>query len=293
MMSSLLNSWFNIAIFPALHLLIILSVALVLNRLWRGFTTGLVKPPAAPTRAAQAHEQQARGVADAVYHVGSKLVWLVALLAALPEFGVAAWPGVALGGLAILAVGLGAQNTVRDLIAGCHIVLEDQYAVGDTVRIVDVAGRVEQLTLRRTVVRDSRGAMVTVANGEIRHAANLSRDYSQAFVDIAVAVEESMDRTQQALEAASAGLRADPAWTQVLIDGPRVLGIQEYGPAACTLRLQLRTAPMRQEEVCRELRRRVQLEFQRHGIALANFHGMDAGSAFHALDDIEKPESAS
>lgn len=293
MMSSPLNSWLNIAIFPALHLIIILIVALVLNRLLRQFTAALVKPAAAQTRAAQAHEQHARGIADAIYHVGSTLVWLIALLTALPEFGIAAWPGVALGGLAILALGLGAQNTVRDLIAGCHIVLEDHYAVGDSVRIADVAGRVEQLTLRRTVVRDSRGAMVTVANGEIRHAANLSRDYSQAFLDIAVAIEESTDRTQQALEAASVGLRADPAWTQVLIDGPRVLGIQEYGPAACTLRLQVRTAPMRQEEVCRELRRRVQLEFQRRGIALANFHGMDPGNAFHALDDIEKPESAS
>jgi small-conductance mechanosensitive channel len=293
MMSSPLNSWLNIAIFPALHLLIILIVALVLNRLLRRFTAALVKPAAAQTRAAQAHEQHARGIADAIYRVGSTLVWLIALLTALPEFGIAAWPGVALGGLAILALGLGAQNTVHDLIAGCHIVLEDHYAVGDSVRIADVAGRVEQLTLRRTVVRDSRGAMVTVANGEIRHAANLSRDYSQAFVDIAVAIEESTDRTQQALEAASVGLRADPAWTQVLIDGPRVLGIQEYGPAACTLRLQVRTAPMRQEEVCRELRRRVQLEFQRRGIALANFHGMDPGNAFHALDDIEKPESAS
>jgi len=292
MMSSPLNSWLNIAIFPALHLLIILLVALVLNRFLRRFTAALVKPAALQTRAAQAHEQHARGVADAIYHVGSTLVWLMALMTALPEFGVAAWPGVALGGLAILALGLGAQNTVRDLIAGCHIVLEDHYAVGDTVRVADVAGRVEQLTLRRTVLRDTGGAMVTVANGKIREAANLSRDYSQAFVDIAVDVEESMDRTQQALEAASAGLRADPAWTQVLIDGPRVLGIQEYGPA-CTLRLQVRTAPMRQDEVCLELRRRVQLEFQRHGIALANFHGMDSGNAFHALDDIEKPESAS
>ena len=293
MMSSPLNSWLNSAIFPALHLLLILIVARGLTRFWRRFTAALVKPAAVQTRAAQAHEQQARGVADALYDAGSAVVWLLALMTVLPEFGITAWPAVVLGGSAILALGLGAQNTIRDLIAGCHIVLEDHYAVGDTVRTADMAGRVEQLTLRRTVIRDFGGAIVTVANGEIRHAANLSRDYSQAFVDIALAVEESMDRAQQALEAASAGLRADPAWTQVLIDGPRVLGIQEYGPAACTLRLQVRTAPLRQEEVCRELRRRIQMEFQRHGIALANFHGLDAGDAYHALDDIEKPESAS
>jgi moderate conductance mechanosensitive channel len=293
MMSSPFNPWLNIAIFPALHLLIILIVALVLNRLLREFTSALVKPAAVPTRAAQAHEQESRVVADTLYRAGSKLVWLVAMLTALPEFGIAAWPGVALAGLGLLALGFGAQNTVGDLIAGCHIVFEDQYAVGDTVCVGDVVGRVEQLTLRRTVVRDSRGAMVTLANGDIRQAGNLSRDYSQAFVDIAVAGEESMDRAPQALEAASAGLRADAAWSQALVDGPRVLGIQEYGPLGCTLRLQVRTAPMRQDEVCRELRRRIQIEFQRHGIALASFQGMDATTAFHALDDIEKPEPAS
>jgi moderate conductance mechanosensitive channel len=293
MMSSPLNSWLTIAIIQALRLLIILIVALVLNRLLRGFTNTLVKPATAQTRVAQAHEQQSRAVADALFGAGSTLVWAVAILTALPEFGIPAWPAVALAGLAMLALGFGAQNTVRDLIAGCHIVLEDHYAVGDTVRIGEIVGRVEQLSLRRTVVRDSRGAMVTLANGDIRQAANLSRDYSQAFVDIAIAVEESLDHAQQALESASAGLRADPSWSQVLIDGPRVLGIQEYGPAACTLRLQVRTAPMRHEEVCRELRRRIQLEFQRHGIALANFRGIDSAGAFHALDDIENPEPAS
>ena len=91
-MSSPLNSWLNIAIFPALHLLVILIVALVLNRLLRGFTKALVKPAAAQTRAAQAHEQQSRVVADVLEHAGTKLVWLVALLSALPEFGIAAWP---------------------------------------------------------------------------------------------------------------------------------------------------------------------------------------------------------
>jgi len=133
---------------------------------------------------------------------------------------------------------------------------------------------------------------LSLANGDIRQAGNLSRDYSQAFVDVAVAGDESIERAQTALEAAAAGLRADSAWLQALVDGPRVLGIQEYGPIGCTLRLQVRTAPLRQEEVCRELRRRVQLEFQRQGIALPNFHGMDSATAFHALDDIEKPESA-
>jgi moderate conductance mechanosensitive channel len=129
-------------------------------------------------------------------------------------------------------------------------------------------GRVEQLTLRRTVVRDGRGALVSLSNGEMRSVSNLSRDWSQAFVDIGVAAEMPLEKTLQALESAAAGLRSDAAWSQALVDGPRVLGVQGFDQTGATLRLQVRTAPTRQDEVCRELRRRIHMEFQRQGIAV-------------------------
>jgi moderate conductance mechanosensitive channel len=292
MMSSPFNFWLGFAILPALHVLAILVLALLVNRLLRQATNSLVKPATSQTRAAQAHEQQTRSTADALYRVASKIVWVAAALTALPEFGISAWPAVVLAAAAILGLGFGAHSTVRDLVAGCHIIFEDQYAPGDTLQFGDTVGRVEQLTLRRTVVRDTRGALVSVANGELRAVGNLSRDWSQAFVDISVAVDEPLDRALQALEAASAGLRSDPAWSQALVDGPRVLGIQEYGPAGSTLRLQVRTTPTRQDEVSRELRRRVQIEFQRHSIALPSVQGIDQASAFHDIDDLAKPGPA-
>jgi small-conductance mechanosensitive channel len=132
-----------------------------------------------------------------------------------------------------------------------------------------------------------------LANGDLRTVGNLSRDWSQAFVDISVAAEEPLDRTLQALEAASAALRGDLSWAQALVDGPRVLGVQAYGRSGSTLRLQVRTAPTRQDEVCRELRRRIQMEFQRQNIARSNVQGMEEPAGFHALDEIPKPESAS
>jgi small conductance mechanosensitive channel len=119
-------------------------------------------------------------------------------------------------------------------------------------------------------VRDARGALVTIANGEIRTVANLSRDWSQSFVDIGLAPEIALDKPIAALEAASAELRSDAAWSQALVDGPRVLGVQSYDRNASVVRLQVRTAPTRQEEVTRELRRRIQLEFQKQGIPLVS-----------------------
>jgi len=131
-------------------------------------------------------------------------------------------------------------------------------------------GRVENLTLRRTVLRDARGALVTIANGEIRSVANLSRDWSQTCVDVELPPEVPLERPLAALESVAADLRSDAAWSQALVDGPRVLGVQSYDRNASVVRLQVKTLPMRQEEISRELRRRIQLEFQKHGLPLAN-----------------------
>jgi small conductance mechanosensitive channel len=138
------------------------------------------------------------------------------------------------------------------------------------VQIAEIIGRVEHLSLRRTVVRDSRGALVTIANGDVRCVANLSRDWSQSFVDIGLAPEMALDKPLAALEAAASALRADSSWAQALVDGPRVLGVQAYDRSATVVRLQVRTAPTRQDEVTRELRRRIQIEFQKEGIPVAS-----------------------
>jgi moderate conductance mechanosensitive channel len=251
-----------------LHLLVIFVTALLLNRFLRVLSDLLIRPAGGQSRAEQAREQQTRTLAGVAYGAASKVVWLVAILMALQQIGISPLPALVLAGVAGLAVGLGAQGVVRDVIGGCYIVLEDQYVIGDTVQIGETLGRVEQLSLRRTVVRDSRGAQVTIANGEIRSVANLSRDYAQAVVDVALAPEVALEKSLAALESAAAELRSDAAWSQALVDGPRVLGVQSYDRNASVVRIQVRTLPMRQEEISRELRRRIQLAFQKEHIPL-------------------------
>jgi moderate conductance mechanosensitive channel len=267
-MSSMLNYLLNISPSNVIHLVVILAAALILNHLLHLVTRLIVKPAATQTRAAQAREQQTRTLAGVINSAGSKVVWAVALLTAAQEFGINVTPVAALAGLASLAVGFGAQNLVRDIITGFYIILEDQYVVGDTIQVGETIGRVEHITLRRTVVRDPRGALVTLSNGDIRTVGNLSRDWSQTFVDVSVSPQIAQEKALQALEAAIAEFRGDPVWSQVLVDGPRILGLQSYDQSASTIRLQVRTAPSRQDDVARELRRRIQLEFQRQGIPL-------------------------
>jgi small-conductance mechanosensitive channel len=269
-MSSLLSELPTLSVSNLLHLLCIVVAAILVNRVLYLWTRKLLRPAASQTRAAQAREQQTRSLADLTYGVLSKAVWVLALLVAAPEFGINAMSVVIVMGLAVLAIGLGAQNLVRDVLAGVAIMTEDQFAVGDTIQAGETVGRVEHLTLRRTVVRDLRGALVTIGNGEMRTVGNLSREWSQAFVDVGVSPQVPQERALQVLDAAAAELRNDPAWSQALVDGPRILGLQSYDQNSSTIRLQVRTAPARHEDVSRELRRRIQLEFQRQGISLSN-----------------------
>jgi moderate conductance mechanosensitive channel len=284
-MSNFLNQLPEFTLANLLHLMVIFVFAFVVVRLLRAVTNLLVKPAGSLARAAQAREQQTRALAGVLYGVGSKIIWAVAWLTAAHEFGINIMPVVALAVLASLAVGFGAQNLVSDIITGFYIILEDQYVVGDTIQVGETLGRVEHLTLRRTVVRDLRGAVVTLSNGDIRTVANLSRDWSQAFVDVAVSPHVAQEKALQALDAAATELRNDPSWSQALVDGPRILGVQSYDPAASTLRLQVRTAPSRQEDVARELRRRIQLEFQRQGIPLSSVQRVELVNAAASKED--------
>jgi small-conductance mechanosensitive channel len=269
-MSSLLSEIPLLSVSNLLHILGIVVAAIFVNRLVRLLAQSMVKPATSQTRADQTREQHTRELVGAVSSVASKIVWVLALLMVAQEFGINVTPVVLVIGLACLAVGLGAQNVVRDVISGFYIVLEDQFAMGDVIQVAETVGRVEHLTLRRTVVRDGRGALVTLSNGDIRSVGNLSRDWSQAFVDVALSPQFPQERALQALDAAAAELRNDPAWSQALVDGPRILGLQSYDQSTSMVRLQVRTAPARHEDVSRELRRRIQLEFQRQGIPLSN-----------------------
>lgn len=274
-MSNFLTNFPSFTMANLLHLSIIFLVALFLNRLLRVVTKIIVKPATTQTRAAQAREQQTRTLSGVVFSAGSKIVWAVALLTAAQEFGINVTPVAALAGLASLAVGFGAQNLVRDIITGFYIILEDQYVVGDMIQVGDTIGRVDHLTLRRTVVRDPRGALVTLSNGDIRTVANLSRDWSQAFVDVSVSPLVPQEKALQVLEAAATALRNDPSWSQALVDGPRILGLQSYDQHSSTIRVQVRTSPSRQDDVARELRRRIQLEFQRQNIPLSSVQRLE------------------
>ncbi len=285
MMSSPFTSWPVFTIATGISILLTLVAAEVAILLLRRLTNQLVRPATSQTRGAQAREQQSRAMAEQIYRTASGLVWAAAVFSVLAELGVNVLPAVIVIGAAIIAIAIGARSFVADVVAGLAIVFEDQFAVGETIQVGDTTGKVEQLTLRRTVVRDARGALVTLGNSEIRSVANVSRDWSAAIVDITVGAEEPLERALQVLETAASTLRADPAWSQAIVDGPRVLGVQDYGRSGPTLRVQVRTTPLRQDEIARELRRRIQMEFQQHRIEITTADDLDQRSIFDIREE--------
>jgi small conductance mechanosensitive channel len=260
--------WTDFALARGIRIAAIVLIALILNRLLRTLTRRLIPAAGAESsgRIARMREQHVKTLSGLLYSAGTAILIVGAILTALPEFGFNVTPIAAAAGLVSLAVGFGAQHLVRDLINGFFIIIEDQFVVGENVRIGTMVGRVEHLTLRRTVIRDLQGAVVTIPNGDIAQVANLSRDWGQLFVDISIPPDGSSDAALAALERVCAELRADASWAPVLVDGPRALGVDSFGPAGATLRLQLRTVPGRQDDAARELRRRIQNRFEQEHI---------------------------
>jgi small conductance mechanosensitive channel len=271
-MTESLRHWLETAGTRGVRILVIVLIAMILARVLKALTTRLVQSARGQTRAAQMREQQTRTMAGLVYSVGAALIVAAAVLMALPEFGFDVTPFEAAAAVGSLALGFGAQSLVKDIINGFFIVLEDQYVVGDLIQVNGETGRVEHLTLRRTVIRNVAGAMVTLSNSLVSQVANLSRDWSQAFVDVTVPSDEIVGRALAALEKIAGDFRNDADWSPALVDGPRVLGVESLSLDGTVLRLQVRTVLNRKDDVARELRRRIKLAFEESVIPLTHTH---------------------
>lgn len=192
------------------------------------------------------------------------IILFIGIMTLLRQMRVDVTPILASAGVVGLAVGFGAQSLIKDLFSGLLILLEDQFNVGDTVKIGETTGTVEQLTLRATRVRALDGALTTIPNGAISTIANLSRDWGRLVLDVEVDYAEDVDRVMAVMTETARELRAE--LPQEIIEEPNVLGVDKLSAAALTLRLMVKTAPNKQGDVGAELRRRLKLAFDRAGI---------------------------
>ena len=195
------------------------------------------------------------------------VIGAAAALMLLSTFGVDITPLLASAGVAGLAVSLGAQTLIKDLIGGMLILVENQYAVGDSIQVGVVSGEVERLTLRTTHVRDLSGHLHIVPNGEVRVVANMTRDWSRALVDVDIGYEEDLDRVLSILQQLAEAFARDDAFGPDLLAPPEVMGPLTLRDWAITVRLLVKTQPGKQWAVARELQRRIHAKLAQEGIA--------------------------
>ena len=198
-----------------------------------------------------------RGVAQTV-------ILFIGLMTFLGELGINITPILASAGVLGIAIGLGAQSLIKDFFAGLLILLEDQFSVGDTVKIGETTGTVEQLTLRATRVRGLDGSLTSIPNGSVGAVVNYSKGWSRVVLDIEIDYKEDVNRAMRVVLETAKQVRAEsPA---DITEEPAMLGVDKLSAASVTLRLLAKTATGKQAEVGRELRRRVKLAFDQEGI---------------------------
>lgn len=204
-----------------------------------------------------------------VFHSAATLaVFVGGGLMIFTELGVNIVP--LMGGAAVvgLAVAFGAQNLIRDYFYGFMILLENQYTVNDVVKVGDVSGQVEKITLRVTVLRGLDGTVHFVPNGEITRVSNMTHGWSRALFDIPVAYKEDVDRVMEELVELAKELRRDQDYRSLILEMPEMLGVDEFGDSAVVIKFFIKTRPLKQWTVKRELLRRIKKRFDEIGIEI-------------------------
>jgi len=198
------------------------------------------------------------------------IVWLVAVMMILPEFGINIGALLAGAGIIGLAISFGAQSLIRDYLAGLFIILEDQYRVGDVVCLDKTCGGVEDITLRKTVLRDLDGKIYHIPNGTFKMAANLTKDYSRAHMNVSVAYKEDIDKVISLINKVGKEMTQDSPWKEYIrkpiqVAGP---GPNSFEANGIEIKVLGETKPLKQWDTLKEFRRRLKIAFDKEGIEI-------------------------
>jgi len=212
--------------------------------------------------------QRAKTMGDLLKSVITGILVAIIGTMMLSELNVNIAPIIASAGIIGLALGFGAQSLVKDFLSGVFMIFEDQYGVGDVVDVGEASGTVEAVSLRVTRLRDLNGTVWYVPNGEILRVGNMSQNWSRAVVDVNVAYAEDLARVKRVLQEVAHDLWEDEDYKGVVIEEPEVTGVEAFTPESVTLRVLLKTAPMEQWSIARELRQRIKARFDHEGIVI-------------------------
>jgi small conductance mechanosensitive channel len=212
--------------------------------------------------------KRARTISRLTRNLLNTVVVTIAVLMVLNQLDIDIMPILTGAGIVGLAVGFGAQTLVKDLIAGFFLTFEDQVRVGDVAVINGTGGLVEAINLRTIVLRDLEGTVHVFPNGSVERLSNRTKDYSYFVLDLGVSYKEQPDRIFAVLREIGQELAADPVFGPNILEPLEILGVDDFGESQVTIKLRIKTLPIKQWEVGRELRRRIKITFDARGIEI-------------------------
>ena len=212
--------------------------------------------------------QRAKAMGGLLKSIVSVVVITVVALMAIDELGYAIGPLLASAGVLGVALGFGAQSLVKDYLAGVFMIFEDQYGVGDEIDLGEAIGTVEAVGLRVTRLRDVNGTVWYVRNGEILRVGNMSQNWARTVLDVKVGYQEDLARVRRVLQDVAHDLWVDDDFKGQIIEEPSVWGVQDLAPDGVIVRVALKTAPLEQWAVAREMRQRIKSRFDFEGIEI-------------------------
>ena len=218
------------------------------------------------------------------------IIVIFALFTILPEFGINITAVLAGLGVIGIAVGFGAQTLIRDYLSGLFIILEDPYDVGDVVKVGGITGLVEEIGLRRTILRDLDGIVHSIPNSEINTASNFTKGYSRVNLNISVAYGEDLDRVINVINRVCTEMAEDPKWKADFVTTPQVLRVDNLGDSGIDIKILGDTKPIRQWDVMGELRLRLKRTFDAEGIEIPWPHTkVYFGNAIPEMEEAKQP----
>jgi small conductance mechanosensitive channel len=269
-----LDDWgddaFNFLRFQAPRIVAVLLIAFLLSRLLRIASRHLGELADRESHPSALRSQQFRTISSVSYSVGIFAISAIAGMQILALLGINMGPLLASAGIAGIAIGFGAQTLVKDFINGFFILAENQYDIGDTVKIAGVQGTVENMTLRRTVLRDADGTLHTVPSSAIQIVSNLTRDWAQVNLQVSVAASVDTDQVVAIFKQVGANLEHDPKFSTMIVGSLDVPGIEKLTGSAVDYLVTIKTLPGSQYAVKRELQRRIKVALQENQIELGD-----------------------
>ena len=218
--------------------------------------------------AAARRKQRAETLGGVLRSITTFALFSIAAIMVLSEVGADIGPLIAGAGIVGIALGFGAQTLVRDFLSGLFMLFEDQYGIGDVVDLGDATGTVEAVSLRVTRLRDVNGTVWYVRNGEILRVGNMSQNWARSVLDVRVGLGEDLTRVRGILEETCHGMWDDEDFSGKIIEEPEVWGVERLDPDAIVMRVAVKTAPLEQWDVARELRKRIRERFAHEGIEI-------------------------